>query len=57
MLEGREGPVGPGPFKEAFDVTRSYLIPLLEYLDRTGLTRRTGDGRVLEDPEAAPAAD
>jgi len=50
LREGEE-PVGPGPFKEAFGVTRSYLIPLLEHLDRTGLSRRTGDGRVLADPE------
>lgn len=56
VLESREEPVSPGPFKEAFGVTRSYLIPLLEYLDRTGLSRRTGDGRVLADPEAGPAA-
>lgn len=55
VLREREGPVAPGPFKEAFGVTRSYLIPLLEYLDRTGLSRRTGDGRVLADPgEAGP---
>lgn len=46
VLRGSEGAVGPGPFKEAFGVTRRYLIPLLEYLDRTGLSRRTGDGRV-----------
>ncbi len=53
VLRERKGPVGPGPFKEAFGVTRSYLIPLLEYLDRVGLSRRTGEGRVLADPEGA----
>jgi len=36
----------PTDFKEEFGVTRKYLIPLLEYLDRTGVTRRAGDGRV-----------
>ena len=36
----------PTDFKEEFGVTRKYLIPLLEYLDRTGVTRRSGDGRV-----------
>ena len=56
VLRAGEGPVGPGPFKEAFGVTRSYLIPLLEYLDRTGLSRRTGEGRVLADPEGAGRA-
>jgi len=55
VLREREEPVPPGPFKEAFGVTRSYLIPLLEYLDRTGLTRRTGDGRELVDPGAGPS--
>ena len=36
----------PTDFKEEFGVTRKYLIPLLEYLDRTGVTQRAGDGRV-----------
>lgn len=32
-------------FKTALPVSRKYLIPLLEYLDRTGVTRREGDLR------------
>ena len=36
----------PTDFKRQFGVTRKYLIPLLEYLDRTGITRRTEEGRV-----------
>lgn len=40
-------PHPPTTFKEAFGLTRKYLIPLLEHLDRTGVTRRTGEGRVL----------
>jgi selenocysteine-specific elongation factor len=44
----REGEVAsPTLFKEAFGVSRKYLIPILEYLDREGVTRRTGEGRVL----------
>lgn len=34
-------------FKESFGVTRKYLIPLLEHLDRVGVTRRTREGREL----------
>jgi selenocysteine-specific elongation factor len=34
-------------FKEMFGVTRKYLIPILEYFDRRGLTRRDGNRRVL----------
>ncbi len=44
----REGQVAPPTlFKEAFGVSRKYLIPILEHLDREGVTRRTGEGRVL----------
>ena len=34
-------------FKELAGVTRKFAIPLLEYLDRTGVTRRVGDYRVI----------
>jgi selenocysteine-specific elongation factor len=34
-------------FKELAGISRKYAIPLLEYLDRTGLTRRVGDYRVI----------
>lgn len=34
-------------FKERFGVTRKFAIPLLEYLDRERVTRRTGDARVV----------
>jgi len=42
----------PTEFREALGVTRRYLIPLLEYLDGIGWTRRTGEGRI-----AGPAAE
>ncbi len=32
--------------KEEFGLSRKYAIPLLEYLDRTGCTRREDEGRV-----------
>ena len=34
-------------FKELAGVSRKFAIPLLEYLDRSGLTRRVGDYRVI----------
>ncbi len=40
-------PAPPTAFKEAFGVSRKYLIPILEYLDRRGITRRTAEGRTL----------
>jgi selenocysteine-specific elongation factor len=36
-----------GAFKELAGVSRKYAIPLLEYLDRTGVTRRDGDERIV----------
>lgn len=38
---------GIAEFKELFDLTRKYAIPLLEYLDRGHFTRRQGSERVL----------
>jgi len=34
-------------FKELTGVSRKYAIPLLEYLDRERVTRRSGDARVI----------
>jgi selenocysteine-specific elongation factor len=34
-------------FKELTGVTRKYAIPLLEYLDRQGVTRRAGNDRII----------
>jgi selenocysteine-specific elongation factor len=42
-------PAPPTRFKEALGLSRKYLIPVLEYLDREGVTRRTGEGRTLTD--------
>ncbi len=36
-----------GDFKDLAGVTRKYAIPLLEYFDRNGVTRRVGDYRVI----------
>jgi selenocysteine-specific elongation factor len=34
-----------GAFKDRYNITRKYAIPLLEYLDRERVTRRVGDAR------------
>ena len=34
-------------FKDALGISRKYAIPFLEYLDREGVTRRQGEGRVV----------
>lgn len=44
---GRGRAASPSELREALGVSRKYLIPLLEHLDATGLTQRTGEGRVL----------
>ena len=36
-----------GVFKEITGLSRKYAIPLLEYLDRGGVTRRQGDERII----------
>ena len=33
--------------KEAIDVSRKYAVPILEYCDKIGLTKREGDVRIL----------
>jgi selenocysteine-specific elongation factor len=43
------GAVTPGEFRTALGLTRKHLIPLLEHMDRVGVTRRTTEGRVLSD--------
>ena len=34
-------------FKDRYGVSRKYAIPLLEFLDRERVTRRTGDVRLI----------
>lgn len=45
MVQERE--YGPGELRELLGVSRKYLIPLLEYYDRAGVTERRPGGRVL----------
>ncbi len=41
------GGATPAELRDRFGLTRKYLIPLLEWADRHGVTRRSGDVRVL----------
>jgi selenocysteine-specific elongation factor len=41
------GPQTPAQLRDRLGLTRKYLIPLLEWADRRGITRREGDARVL----------
>ena len=43
------GEIKAGDFKTLSQTTRKYTIPLMEYFDRTRLTLRLGDRRVLRD--------
>ena len=36
--------------RDALGTTRKYAVPICEYLDRVGFTRRVGDRRVLAAP-------
>jgi selenocysteine-specific elongation factor len=41
------GEITPPRLRERLGLSRKYLIPLLEWADRTGVTRRVGETRVL----------
>jgi selenocysteine-specific elongation factor len=46
-----------GDFRDLLGITRKHAVPLLEWLDRTGVTRRVGDGREVrrrQPDERAP---
>ena len=42
-----EQQITPSALRDRLGLSRKYLIPLLEWADRTGVTRRVGDARVL----------
>jgi selenocysteine-specific elongation factor len=39
----------PAQLRDILGFSRKYLIPFLEFCDRSGLTERRGDGRVLRE--------
>jgi selenocysteine-specific elongation factor len=47
---GKERPLTPSAVRDRTGLSRKYLIPLLEYADRAGVTRRVGDARVVIAP-------
>jgi selenocysteine-specific elongation factor len=47
-LGSRKGEtIDVGSFKDFFGISRKVAIPLLEWLDRQGVTKRVGDARVV----------
>jgi len=44
---GAKGPITPGALRDLTGLSRKFLIPLLEWADRAGHTRREGEGRTL----------
>ena len=44
---GRTVEIDVATFKQRYDVSRKYAIPLLEYLDRERVTRRVGEKRIV----------
>jgi selenocysteine-specific elongation factor len=44
---GHEGGITPAAIRERLGLSRKFTIPLLEWADRQGITRRVGDARVL----------
>jgi selenocysteine-specific elongation factor len=46
----KEGMLESVKFKYLLDTTRKYAIPLLDYFDRIGVTRRVGYTRYLKNP-------
>ena len=48
------GSAGASELRELFGVSRKYLIPLLEYFDRVGITVRRGDLRTFAGAHAVP---
>ena len=47
-LTGQQGDLAPAAFRDLIGTSRKYAIPLLEFLDREGLTIRVGNGRRLK---------
>jgi selenocysteine-specific elongation factor len=43
----KNGPVKVGTVSELFGSSRKFVVPILEYLDKTGFTKRNGDLREL----------
>ena len=51
---GKHPALSMAEFKDLLQISRKYAVPILEHLDRTGLTRREGDLRVPGPRYRAP---
>jgi selenocysteine-specific elongation factor len=51
MRDGREAT--PQEIRDVLGLSRKFLIPFLEYCDRTGVTERRANGRVLAGSRGA----
>jgi selenocysteine-specific elongation factor len=51
-LIAQHGRVTVAQVREELDSSRKYVVPFLEYLDRSGFTKRVGDHRVLASSAA-----
>jgi selenocysteine-specific elongation factor len=47
---GTAGEITPGVLRDRTGLSRKFLIPLLEWADRSGVTFREGEGRRLRSP-------
>ena len=54
---GRTGPASASQLRERVGTSRRVIIPVLEYLDRSGVTQRVGDQRVLAKKESVVKLD
>jgi selenocysteine-specific elongation factor len=50
------GPATASQLREKIGTSRRIIIPLLEYLDRIGITQRTGDLRRLRETKSSTVA-
>ena len=48
--EAGENGITVSALRGSLETSRKYAVPLLEHLDRTGVTRRRGDVRTLRSP-------
>jgi selenocysteine-specific elongation factor len=51
----RNGSITAGRLRDLTGTSRKYAVPLMEYLDASGFTRRVGDTRVLAEGAACTA--
>ncbi len=53
-LDGLDDEFTVAEFRDALGVSRRHAVPLLEWLDKQGVTMRRGDVRVRRDPQRTP---